>query len=916
MKPDMSASVSFFLLELLIVIVTINISFCNGSSYVGCIESDRQALLTFKHDLTDRSNRLASWLGDGDCCEWNGVVCNNHTGHVIKLNLQSRWESDADYEAYERSLLVGKINPSLFNLKNLIHLDLNSNKFEGMISPQLGNLTNLQYLDLSNNPELHVENLVWMYGASLLKHLDLSGVDLSRASEWLLNINSLSSLVYLRLSNCQLPPFSRIQIANFSSLTTLDLSDNPFYNSFIPSWVFGLNHLGSLDLSFDYFQGPIPNGLGNLTSLKHLDLSFNFFNSSIPTWLSRFSSLEYLFLGFNNLQGRIPRSFRKLCNLRSICISYVNLSQNMSEILEIFSECVADRLEYLDLSHNHFFGPLTDQLGQFKNLETLDLHENSIIGPIPTSLGKLSSIKDLVFSFNKLNGTLSQNHFANLTRLTSFDVSENLLTLKVNHDWVPPFQLSSLILRSCHVGPHFPAWLRSQKSLSNLDMSNAKISDVIPNWLWKSLSQFTSLNLSHNQIHGEIPHLADQRDIDLLDLSSNKLSGLLPPISFDVNALYLSNNALSGSISQFLCFGMNNSKTTEILNLENNFFSGELPNCWMNWQYLHVLNLMNNEFVGSLPTSIGILSSLQLLILRKNSLSGVIPFVSLENCTNLETLDAAENHFVGYVPTWIGERFSSMKILNLRSNKFHGHLPVELCRLASLQILDLAYNNLSGSIPRCISNFNAMVTVDHSESNGLNYFGNKTGIQFLLHELLVRKGIEYEYSTILNLVRIIDLSKNNFSGEIPREVTSFTALQSLNLSHNSLTGRIPENIGAMGEIESIDFSSNQLSGEIPQSITSLAYLSYLNLSNNNLIGKIPSGTQIQTFDATNFVGNDLCGSPLTKNCTVTIETPEDENGGGKDGNEHEVDWFFVSMAFGFVVGFWGLIGPLIINERW
>ncbi|KAK2639699.1 hypothetical protein Ddye_027494 [Dipteronia dyeriana] len=145
-----------------------------------------------------------------------------------------------------------------------------------------------------------------------------------------------------------------------------------------------------------------------------------------------------------------------------------------------------------------------------------------------------------------------------------------------------------------------------------------------------------------------------------------------------------------------------------------------------------------------------------------------------------------------------------MKILKLRSNNFHGLLPMELCRLSLLQIVDLAYNNLFGNIPSCINNFSSMVTVDYLESSNIRYVAGDS-IYFGERALLVRKGIEYQYSTILNLVRLIDLSKNNFSGEIPREVTSLAALQSLNLSHNSFTGRIPKNIGAMKEIDSIDF---------------------------------------------------------------------------------------------------------------
>ncbi|KAL5737668.1 hypothetical protein ACOSP7_030429 [Xanthoceras sorbifolium] len=950
----MSTAVVAFLFFQLLSIATINFSFCNGSTYVRCIESERQALLTFKQDLIDPSNRLASWIGDADCCNWAGVDCHNVTGHVLQLQLRN-----PHLEYFMSNILGGKINPSLLNLKHLKHLDLSFNDFEGiqipgflgsmqslrylnlsragfdgMIPQQLGNLSNLQYLDLHGYFDTYVENLRWITGLSLLKHLDLSSVNLSKASHHWAMINSLPFLEVLRLSYCQLQHLPQIQLANFSSLTTLDLSDNQFDNSLIPSWVFGLSRLVFLDLSRNSFEGPIVDGVGNLTLLRHLDLSFNHFNSSIPNWLSNFNRLEYLSLSGNDLQGsissalgnltsiktlglsanrfegRIPTSFGRLCNLRSISMSFLNLNSNISDVLDIFLGCVSTRLELLVLSNSQLRGNLTDQLGRFKNLKYLYLYNNSICGPIPSCLGELSSLRRLDLSKNKLNGTLSEIHFSNLTRLVDFDVSDNSqIVVEINSNWVPPFQLQYLNLRSCQLGPHFPLWLHSQKLLADLDISSSGISDVIPDWFWNSLSQISWLNLSHNQIHQEIPKFTYAGQIDVLDLSLNEFFGPLPHISFDVGEILdLSNNALTGSIFQFLCYGMDESKTTSILSLENNSLSGEVPDCWMNWQNLQVLNLGNNEFTGNLPPSMGNLSDLQSLILRKNNFSGVIPFVSLENCTKLEVLDAAENQFAGNVLTWLAERFAGMKILKLRSNNFQGLLPKELCRLSSLQILDLAYNNLFGNIPSCINNFTAMVTVNHSVSNDIYYI-----LHFVEHASLVRRGIEYEYSTILNLVRAIDLSKNNISGEIPREVTSLAALQLLNLSHNSLTGRIPHNIGAMREIEDIDFSANQLSGKIPESISNLTFLRYLNLADNKLSGRIPTSTQIQGFEASCFIGNDLCGSPLPKNCTETLEH---ENGGGKDSDEDEVDWFYVSMALGFVVGFCGLLSPLLISRRW
>ncbi|XP_050246138.1 receptor-like protein EIX2 [Quercus robur] len=994
------------LLRIIIAVtLTFLLCFLIADSEVRCIESERHALLNFKQDLTDPSNRLASWAADVDCCHWVGVICDNRTDHVLQLHLRTFHplydelttddaQYEAQFEAYERSVFGGKINPSLLDLKHLIYLDLSYNdfggthipkflgsmgslrylnlsyaKFGGLIPHQLGNLSNLHYLDLGGyNNNLYAMNLQWLSSLPLLQHLDLSFANLSKASDWLQEINKLPSLLELRLSYCHLSGFTPPSIPssiNFSSLTTLDLSSNHFKNTSIPFWVFGLHNLVSLDLSWNQFQGPIPVHLLNLTSLRHLDLSINKFNSSIPNWLYSFSHLEFLNLRYNILQGRIssaignltsaisidlssnelegkvPRSLGNLCNLRVVRLSSNKWSQEISEIFESLSGCVSNGLEILELFNAQLSGQLTDELRQFKNLVIFSLGYNSISGPIPWSIGNRSSLRSLNLQSNQINGTLPQSfgqlskleslnigfnmlegvvlevHFANLMGLKKFVASQNRLTLNVSLNWIPPFQLNSLALGSWNLGPKFPSWLYSQKQLSNLDISNTGIIDAVPPRLWNLTSQFTYLNISHNQIYGEIPHIPLILSYpSAIDVSSNNFTGPLPCISSNVTFLDLSNNSLSGSISHFLCYKMNEPKKMEFLNLGKNLLSGKISNCWMKWQNLSALNLGNNNFTGKIPTSIGSLINLRSLHLYNNSFSGKFPSL-LKNCKYLFTIDIGKNEFVGSIPKWIGHRLSSLMILSLRFNNFYGQIPDELCALTSLQILDLSHNKLFGSIPKCVNNFSTM-----ARNNNLNYpiFIPLQSLDYgyvpFESELLVVKGNSLEYSTTLRLVNIIDLSNNNLSGEIPKEVASLQGLQSLNLSFNILTGRIPKNIGDMRSIESIDFSINQLSGQIPQSMSSLTFLSHLNLSNNNLIGRIPSSTQLQSLSASSFFGNKFCGPPLTDNCTINYVKPNIENKRSKGFGGHMVDWFFVSMALGFVVGFWVVLGPLLWNKQW
>ncbi|KAK8590075.1 hypothetical protein V6N12_024458 [Hibiscus sabdariffa] len=102
--------------------VAISFSLCDGNSNILCIENERDALLKFKNDLIDPSNRLSSWVEVGDYCNWNGVVCHNLTSHVDQLHLVAPLSSldtlapFSGWETYEWLTLRGHINPFLFKL--------------------------------------------------------------------------------------------------------------------------------------------------------------------------------------------------------------------------------------------------------------------------------------------------------------------------------------------------------------------------------------------------------------------------------------------------------------------------------------------------------------------------------------------------------------------------------------------------------------------------------------------------------------------------------------------------------------------------------------------------------------------------------------------------------------------------------
>ncbi|GKV47916.1 hypothetical protein SLEP1_g54766 [Rubroshorea leprosula] len=195
---------------------------------------------------------------------------------------------------------------------------------------------------------------------------------------------------------------------------------------------------------------------------------------------------------------------------------------------------------------------------------------------------------------------------------------------------------------------------------------------------------------------------------------------------------------------------------------------------------------------------------------------------------------------------------------------------------------------------------------------------NTTGhiIMLNLTTYFILRGIEYPCEN-LTLQRTIDLSSNKLTGEIPIQMASLSEMHQLNLSRNYLTGRIPPDIGQMRQLESLDLSHNKLSGQLPPSMSQLYSLSKLDLSYNNFSGKIPTSTQMDTFNASAFVGNNptLCGPPLTPSCPGDEKLIDD----GLEYNQKDKDEFWKgfkpSMKLGMAFGFMGVLA-FKIDHPW
>ncbi|WVZ61663.1 hypothetical protein U9M48_011501 [Paspalum notatum var. saurae] len=173
-------------------------------------------------------------------------------------------------------------------------------------------------------------------------------------------------------------------------------------------------------------------------------------------------------------------------------------------------------------------------------------------------------------------------------------------------------------------------WYGHQNEAGNFCFHHLKkkennLSGEIPGVLghWEAL---TDLNLSCNCFNGSIPKdlVAVSTLSEGLDLSYNQLSGQIPPEIgglINLGTLNISNNHLSGQIPSTLgqCVHL------ESLNMEGNLLEGRIPESFMALRGVIELDLSRNNLSGAIPEFFESLSSLNLLNLSFNNFEGAVP---------------------------------------------------------------------------------------------------------------------------------------------------------------------------------------------------------------------------------------------------------------------------------------------------
>ncbi|KAL5559887.1 hypothetical protein UlMin_036098 [Ulmus minor] len=507
-----------------------------------------------------------------------------------------------------------------------------------------------------------------------------------------------------------------------------------------------------------------------------------------------------------------------------------------------------------------------------------------------------------------LNNFLFLLSFLSLLSAINSDDRQTLLNFKssiqnpdeVFRSWQPNNSVCNFAGITCN----------SKNSVTEIELSNHKLSGVVPFDSICELDSLEKLSLGFNFLHGPIK--ADLRNctkLKYLDLGNNFFSGNFPDIAplSNLQFLYLNQSGFSGtfpwkSLKNLtglvqLSLGDNPFEPTpfpdELLSLtklnwlylNNCSLQGEIPNGIGNLVELVNFELSMNNITGNIPVEIGKLTKLWQLELYSNRLTGKLP-IGLGNLTKLAKFDAStnylegdlsevrflsnlitlqlfENQFSGKIPVELGE-FKSLVNLSLYTNKLTGSLPEKIGSWAEFDFIDVSENFLSGPIPPEMCKKGTMTALLMLQNNFTgeipsNYANCKTMRRFRVSENSL-SGVVPAGIWGLPEVTIIDIESNQFEGPISSDIENAKNLAQLFVSNNHLSGELPEQISKATSLVSVEVNQNQFSGEIPASIGDLKHLGNLHLQGNMFSGSIPEslGSCLSLNDL-NMANNSLSG---------------------------------------------------------
>ncbi|KAJ0580216.1 putative leucine-rich [Helianthus annuus] len=208
----------------------------------------------------------------------------------------------------------------------------------------------------------------------------------------------------------------------------------------------------------------------------------------------------------------------------------------------------------------------------------------------------------------------------------------------------------------------------------------------------------------------------------------------------------------------------------------------------------------------------------------------------------------------------------SLQFFNLGYNFIEDMFPVWLGALPELQVLILRFNKFHGiiKVPSKIEvNFPKLRIIDLSNNS---FSGDLPHHYFQAWSAMKETKANVKYMDVERLIAYqflfsVQMTNKGVKMDYEKIINTFSAVD---LSSNKFRGKIPESIKTLSGLKLLNLSNNELSGVIPPSIRNLIHLESLDLSSNKLSGMIPQDlVQLNFLVVLNVSNNHLTG-PIPK----------------------------------------------------
>lgn len=412
-------------------------------------------------------------------------------------------------------MFSGELEP-LSQLYNLVTFDAESNYLAGSIEP-LRNLNNLRKLHLSAN-YFSVQSLEPVAKLTNLNHVGLWN---SNGFGFTGSVDIFRNMLDMEYLDCDLNYLT----GDISALGDLIHADNLYFSDNLLSGTLdalsALTALERLDVGNNLLYGTI-DALGDIHTLQYLRLSSNNFHGTLPSAMALSEVLTYLNIANNHFEGTVPPL------------------QSLTYLTGLF------------VAHNMLSGPLDfispSPSSPFQLLSIIDIHDNRFTGHVPNSWFQMESITNIIASVNCLKISFSSDicDASNLQALLLDGLHSNPACR-----YKYSFTIVDEIYYSPEVVSNVPSCIYELPSIKTLHMSGNGIKSRLPTNVRLS-ENLTELVLSNNMISGPIPTSFQRHHYDILDLSNNKITGLLSDELIVTDTFSVHTNRLSGNIPHAL----------------------------------------------------------------------------------------------------------------------------------------------------------------------------------------------------------------------------------------------------------------------------------------------------------------------------------------------------------------------------